>query len=136
MKLVLRRKEYGSHGVFGVLEDEDGNQLFHTLERAYRRIPEAGSGWRPKVPAGLYKCVRGKHCLRAGLPFDTFEVTGVPGRTGILFHVGNYASDSEGCILLGRGRSPTVAMITRSKEAFQAFMQRLGSLPEFTLEVI
>ncbi|HXT13096.1 MAG TPA: DUF5675 family protein [Candidatus Angelobacter sp.] len=35
------------------------------------------------------------------------EITGVPGRTNILFHGGNQPKNSEGCILLGAvGKDP------------------------------
>lgn len=41
----------------------------------------------------------------------------VPGRTGIMFHVGNSPSDSRGCILLGLD-APTNCIISESTKAF------------------
>lgn len=40
----------------------------------------------------------------------------VPGRTGIMFHVGNISSDSRGCILLGL-EAPTNSIIADSAKA-------------------
>ena len=50
------------------------------------------------IPAGHY------WCLRVVSPTfnKTFEVTGVPGRSKILFHAGNTVSDTAGCIILGQ----------------------------------
>ena len=71
-------------------------------------------------------------------PFETFEVMGVPKCTGILFHVGNYNHDSEGCILVGEnlGVANGKLMLTRSRLAFQRFMRELSSVKEFTLVVV
>lgn len=48
----------------------------------------------------------------------------VPGRSHILFHAGNTAEDTEGCILLGRGfgRVQGKPAITQSKQAMMWFM--------------
>ena len=51
-----------------------------------------------RIPAGTYKCVRTWY-NKGG--YETFEVTGVPNRTRILFHWGNTQEDTEGCILPG-----------------------------------
>ena len=108
-----------------------------TLEHAYA-APDGA--WRPKIPPGVYRCVRGSHRLHSGPAFDTFEVTGVAGHRGILFHVGNFNSDSEGCVLCGQKEAvdPNTGqtMITGSRVAFAAFMQRLEGEDEFTLTVV
>jgi len=49
------------------------------------------------IPQGVYK-VRKRYSQRFG---DHFEVLGVPDRTLILFHVGNFPDDTDGCILPG-----------------------------------
>ena len=62
----------------------------------------------------------------------------VKGHYGILFHVGNYNEDSEGCILLGTGFGNTSSkgkMITASKQAFKQFMEMLKETDLFTLIV-
>ena len=65
--------------------------------------------------------------------FITFEVQNVPGHTGILFHTGNTNRDSEGCILLGSLIKGNILL--NSRPAFAKFMELLGNLPQFTLEV-
>lgn len=122
MTLKLIRKQYIKDGIFSELVDEAGKVLFCTLEHAY----DVGGGkFEPKLKAGTYKCEQGPHRLKSMTSsFDTFEVKGVMDHTGILFHVGNYNKDSDGCILIGRkvidynGQR----IITNSKLAFKEFM--------------
>lgn len=134
--LRLIRNEFLPDGIFGVLQDESGNPLAVTLEHSY--LLEDGS-YAPKVGVGTYVCQRGMHQLaHMTLPFETFEITNVPDHTNILFHVGNYNQDSEGCVLLGQKmiqESSGIHMITNSKIAFSEFMEHMEGLDQFTLEV-
>lgn len=130
MKFKLIRKQTRSDGFFGEFQDERGHFLFVTLERYY---PEG-----PKLDNGIYTCKRGVHCLGDGEPFQTFEVMKVPGNTGILFHVGNYNADSEGCVLLGQAvgnKSDGGKMIVGSNKAFKKFMEILKYEDSFELIV-
>ena len=123
--MTLTRTRYTEDGIFGELS-MDGRFLAVTLEHSYQCVP--------KLPGGLYLCVRGGHRLE-GMPadFQTFEVTGVPGHSGILFHWGNYNRDSDGCILLGGGALDK--MITDSRRAFANFMAALSGVERFQLTV-
>jgi len=85
------------------------------------------------IPPGVYGCT----------PFSgakykaVYQVHSVPGRTYILFHVGNYASNTHGCILLGLG-STCVAdrpMITHSRLAVDKFKKIIGENNDFRLEI-
>jgi len=139
MTLTLTRTAYTPNGVFGTLTGEGGLHLADTLEHAYAATdPSSGPNClqdQPKLPVGTYQCVKGTHTLdHHPLPFQTFEVTGVPGHTGILFHIGNYNNDSDGCILLGQYLDNT--MIIHSKQTFDAFMTVMQNVPSFTLVVV
>ena len=138
MKLILKRRNYRLDGVFGELTDEQGNCICFTLERSYADL-NALEAISPKLPAGTYKCVKGPHRLKGMVQdFETFEVMNVPGHWGILFHVGNYNEDSEGCILLGEGlgtRQKNGVMLTNSKKAFAKFMTLLKDVDDFQLLV-
>ena len=125
MNLHLVRKELSEEGIFGELLDETGVLIAYTLEHSY--------SCHPKVPVGTYECVRGMHSLSLGSPFETFEVTGVPGHSGILFHCGNTQSDSSGCILVGSHRYGNT--ITESRLAFQRFIKLQEKTDSFTLVV-
>lgn len=128
----MRLVRYASSevGIFGELQNDDGKHLYYTLEHAYF----LDGNYVPKIPIGTYKCVRGQHQLEHMTePFTTYEITGIDGHSKILFHWGNYNADSSGCVLVGLDH--TAEMITNSKEAFNEFMQYMGTVQEFNLQV-
>lgn len=135
MDLQLCRRSYMPDGIFSQLKQFDGQLLCATLEHAY----DDGDGYFvPKIPGGVYTCKRGIHALHNGIPFETFEITGVEGHVNLLFHAGNFNKDSEGCVLLGEHQvqSNGVDMVTNSRTTFQQFMQLQFGVEEFRLEVI
>lgn len=129
----LNRRQYRSDGIFSDLLDATGNKVAVTLEHAYL----SEFGYDPKIPSGTYLCVRGTHALKNGVPFETFEVTGVAGHTGILFHCGNFDNDSEGCVLVGDAIAETgsVERITNSRDTFDKLKTLWNGLSSFHLTV-
>lgn len=137
MVYQLKNTEFREDGVFGALTDENGNLLAVTLTHAYL---QPDGTYKGKTPNGTYVCKRGLHRLHSmDHDFETFEITNVPGHTNILFHWGNFNRDSDGCFLLGEAlaRSPInkTQIITDSKKAFHAFMDRLVGVDEFELVI-
>lgn len=128
IKATLKRTNGSEFGIFSTLTI-NGN-TFYTLEHAY----PTDKSYTAKISGlGTYKCKRGPHTLHSG-PIETFEVLGVQGHTGILFHVGNFNKDSEGCILVGK--SMDEKQINESRKAFAEFMNILKGVDEFELKVI
>lgn len=143
MNLTLTRKQYRSDGIFSdLLTDEGPVLLAQTLEHAYKFGGEDGSrgfGFDAKIPKGKFQCIRSLHRLHGmDHDFETFEVTGIEGHEGLLFHWGNFNKDSEGCILVGerivRSEDQT-QMITNSRQAFERFMRLQEKVEEFMLTV-
>jgi hypothetical protein len=135
MDLLLQRTQWEFDGIFGECRNLAGDVVIYTCEHAY---PDSLGSYDAKIPEGEYICVRGMHQL-AGIsaPFETFEVTNVPGHAGILFHVGNFNSDSSGCILCGMGIT-TISnqqALSQSKIAFQKFMALQADVNQFNLTV-
>lgn len=129
--LMLRRVDHREWGIYGVLIGPKGPVIV-TLERPALD----GFGKMSSIKAGVYTCKRVKS-PRFG---DTYEVTGVPGRSHILFHAGNTADDSRGCILTGTTFDPVGGTdgksgVTGSKMAFDEMMDLLDGVPSFTLTV-
>lgn len=120
------------------MESEDGNLILQTLEHSYEFRPDSTSvstSYFPKIPSGTYLCVRGEHQLEGmAQPFETFEVTNVPGHTNILIHPGNFNKDSEGCILIGLSRDGDKDIL-QSRAAFEAFMDFQKGVDSFTLKL-
>ena len=136
MKFALTRTECGPDGQFGRLSKDGTAFSILTAERAYC---DDDHEWSPKIPAGIYTCALGTHALSNGVPFQTYEITGVTGHSGLLFHTGNLPEvDSHGCVLLGLSRGKLYGRpdITDSRLAFTAFMSQAGGVPFFTLEVV
>ena len=130
--MILRRDFYQWNGIFGALLTDDKEHIAFTLEHAF---PSENGGFAPAVPPGRYLCMRGVHQLVDAPPFETFEVMGVPGHSGILFHRGNFNNDSLGCILLGESIYDG-SSLTQSAVAFEEFMGDLEGVNSFGLEVI
>jgi Family of unknown function (DUF5675) len=135
MELELTRFKKSAEGVLSYLLDASGEQICVTATHAY----EQPSGlWDAKVLPGRYLCKRGVHELANGVPFSTFEITGVPGHTGILFHKGNLPEvDSEGCELVGKafGTLDGDEAVLESADAFASFMQWTEGTDDFWLTV-
>ncbi len=125
----LVRDEYSANGIFGTLRTATGEEICKTLERSYNS--------KPKLPVGSYVCKRDADNPRLSKIFKTnfvsFEVTGVPGHSGILFHPGNKHTDSDGCILVGSTRDKLG--VYNSRATFKKLMERLEGLDSFMLNV-
>ena len=92
-KVEIVRLEKGFDGTFGVLR-LDGKVFCVTLE-----LPDLDNEANIScIPAGAYTCRR----VDSPAFGRTFEISDVPGRSHILFHAGNVADDTQGCVLLGR----------------------------------
>jgi hypothetical protein len=129
-KMILQRHTFESIGIYGTLSMEDGSWSCVTLEHAF---DDGDGNFVPALNTGTHTCVLGTHQLDHGGPFQTYMVTDTPGHTGILIHVGNYNSDSDGCVLVGETR--TGDMITNSQVTWNSFMNLMNNSEQFTLEV-
>lgn len=130
MKLILKRVAMDGQGTYGVLID--GTRPFAvTLERPWLNNEKSISC----IPAGQYTCRR----VRSPKFGNTFEVTGVPGRSHILFHKGNQVEETQGCILVaeqfGKLGNGNVAVL-QSGQGFTEFMLLLAGLDEFTIGIL
>lgn len=136
MTAKIIRVEMGDSGAFGVLV-LDGQAFSVTLELPYR----ANTTGISCIPAGVYSCQRTVSPLvekiSGGKWDQTFEVTGVPGRSKILFHAGNTILDSRGCILIASsfGKLKGERAILNSGATFDLFMTALRNVKAFTLSI-
>lgn len=136
MDLKLTREQSLESGIFSSLVDQNEIQIAMCLEHAYAGWPSGP--YLPKIPNGTFVCRRGLHQLKGmSQPFETFEITEVPGHTNLLFHAGNFNQDSEGCILLGEAiaKNGSGEMITNSKVTFAKFMELQTGVTTFMLSV-
>lgn len=144
MKARCLRFCNGPFGVFGwllLIDDLGGKEIFAVAEDDWLDNQKNISA----IPVGTYRCKR-VQSPRFG---PTFEVTGVPNRSAILFHSGNTEEDTEGCLILGEAfgslRKGDEDMVGRpvvdkwavkdSKTAFRRFRDATIGLQEFQLTV-
>lgn len=140
MKLLVERKwkkdgytigKLYVDGVFfsNTLEDKDRGLASTMLLAEIQRKKVKGA---TAIPTGTYKVSINivspryskqewyiKNCNGARVP----RLMNVPGFDGILMHAGNKASDTDGCLLVGK--NDAVGMVTKSKEYLQQLYGKL-----------
>lgn len=142
----LKYDSYRKDGIFGTFTFENDLSPFcKTISHAYYKDGTYLPIVMPR--ADPYPCQRGIHRLQDGVPFETFEITGIDGHSGLLFHPLNFNRDSHGCTGLGErivkydsDKDGDIdpnddAMITRSHKTFEAWMKRLNGVNVFMLQV-
>ena len=130
-QVTLTRERYLKTCTVGTLRIQNQNLVWNckTLE-----LPWLDN--RPQmscIPKGRYMCNR----VKSSKFGETFQVLDVDWRNGILFHAGNTAKDTHGCILLGlnseiHGNS---AVLLNSRAAMQQFRQILSGFDFFDLVI-
>ena len=146
MQIKITRRETGPAGTFGVLY-RDGFGLFYTgeLPRDAGQPDVQNEQCTDCIPAGTYRCELVESPKFKSVGGKGYLLTGVPGRTGILIHPGNWCgdkakglkSDVQGCILLGLGIGELCGQraITDSRAAVKAFIEDMGGKGfELTIE--
>ncbi len=117
MELRLKRTTFTSESTIGELYI-DGEFECNTLEDVVRDGPKVFG--KTAIPYGKYKVVitmsnRFKRLLPLLLNVDNFE--------GVRIHPGNYAKDTEGCILVGI--NPRTDYIGKSQDTFGYLFPKL-----------
>ena len=90
--LDIKRVGQSTKGTFGVMVYNEVPFAL-TMEQPWRDNAEDISC----IPPGRYLCQR----VNSPHFGDTFEITGVPNRTHVLFHKGNKLADTKGCVMVG-----------------------------------
>ena len=96
LKRIIRRNL--PDAVIGVLSI-DADNIVATVENKHFLIPK-----------GIYNLTVNKSGTMNGqykvlfpeMHKGMIEISGVPNRDGLFFHIGNYSIDSEGCVLVGK----------------------------------
>lgn len=126
-RLVVERICYGPAATLGLMRW--GDELLYTLEDVWADNRVGLSC----IPDGVYRC-RPRPFYRGG--YDAVEIAGVPGRTNILIHRGNRASDVTGCLVVGAelGALGGAPAVLDSAGAWRRFFPAWGGR-EFELEL-
>ena len=126
---LIRLEESFRHGTFGVLKIN--KEVFCvTLEP-----PDVfNKPNRSCIPAQQYIC-RKIVSLRYG---DCYEIKDVPDRDHVLFHAGNTAQDTQGCVILAQhfGKLGQNRAVLNSGSTYKKFKNKLWRHDAFHLTII
>lgn len=132
--LILQRVtnywEPKGQGIMGVMIKGSSYVPFcTTLELPWRN----NTTFLSCIPSGIYVCEK----VISPTKGETFEITNVFNRSEILFHKGNIDDNTKGCILIGEGFGYIYdePAVTRSKLAFDRFMEMMKDISEFRLDL-
>ncbi len=120
MELTLKRKTFTNKTTIGDLSI-NGVYECHTLEDAVRDVKIQNE---TAIPYGKYEV---KLTISPRFKRTLPLLIDVPNYEGVRIHWGNYAKDTDGCILLGT--STDKDFIGHSVTAFNSFMEKLFALP-------
>lgn len=122
----LIRYHFGINATLGILKFNVVHNPIYTLEKPWL----GNMGQISCMPDGTYKVAP---YTSEKFP-NVYQIKDVPHRTAILIHLGNYATDTHGCVLVGMGVTPTTPMVSNSKNAMELVKHLVGN-NEFTLTV-
>jgi hypothetical protein len=134
--ISLERMGSTPWGTLGQIE-LPGGASFCTMEPRWEHNARGVSC----IPAGIYGLDKRSSPIvdrtTGGVFKRGWEIVGVPGRDLIMLHPGNWATDSNGCVLIGRAH---VVMdgkpaISASRAAFADLMKRLNERIEWRIEI-
>jgi len=119
MKLEVVRFQCGADCTIGQLL-VDGEHECWTLEDIVRPTGAPKVYGKTAIPYGTYPLdITFSNRFQRDLPL----VRNVPGFEGIRIHSGNTAENTEGCLLVGTGRTGT--SVTNSRVAFNALFVKI-----------
>lgn len=130
MKLVVVRAFQDWAVTLGMIQIQGfKHDPIFTLENPLRQTPVDSL-----IPVGVYKL---RPYTSQRWP-DVYEIVGVPGRTSILIHAGNFESNTTGCVLVGMaaGILRGQAAVMQSRQAMDFLRKILGREEEHTLQII
>jgi hypothetical protein len=116
----IKRDKSTSKQTLGILTAQNGKSTFtcKTLELPWLENKSNISC----IPIGTYDC---RYSFSPKFNKYTFEILKVPKRSGIRFHVGNYYTQIQGCILLGDSvmdiNNDGILDVLNSKKTIQSF---------------
>lgn len=126
MELLLERSLKGDICTIGSLFIDDQFECYSLEDKVRQVYGVPVEKWKIQnqtaIPTGRYEVIIS---LSARFGFNTPLLLNVPGYTGIRIHKGNYAGDTDGCILVGEDKLEDKNMITSSELAFEALMAKL-----------
>jgi len=126
---LVRLETNPYYGTFGILIIE-GEVFCVTLEPYDRDNQQSISN----IPAQQYIC----KLFKSPTYGWTFKITGIQGRSRVVFHPGNFVRNTKACILLAQyfGKIRGDRAVLNSGETFKQFMYRMKNDTTFLLTIV
>lgn len=128
--IIHAYRDYHEHGTHTELVLPNG-EVFYCLENPWLH----NEPYESCIPEGLYELrFRDSEVVTrtsGGQYHRGYQVIDVPNRTFIMFHVGNYVEDTDGCVLVGSSfdfdhiDGVTQPVVWSSMKAFEKFMEAM-----------
>jgi len=135
MEILVRRGPSAQGATIGQLY-VNGEHECYTLEDEVREGPKVPG--ETAIPEGRYRVTitrSNRFSKAAGHDVFTPELQDVPGFSGIRIHKGNWAKDTEGCILVGVLPAPDGTAVWSSKTAYERLFPKIDRALESHEEV-
>lgn len=128
MELTLQRRRSSAECTLGELRADGVFDCF-TLEDVVREIPgEPVAAWKvpgkTAIPAGRYR-VTLENSPRFGP--DTLTLNGVEGFSFIRIHCGNFATDTDGCVIVGDAVEQSRIVYGTTRSALARLKDQVGA---------
>jgi len=119
MEMALVRDTFTATSTTGILS-LNGEFFCYVLEDIVRKDSARKVAGKTAIPTGRYQVI-----ISFSSKFKQYMplLLNVPNFLGIRIHVGNWATDTEGCLLVGDGRETD--KISGSRNAYNRLMRRL-----------
>jgi hypothetical protein len=131
MNLFIKRRWFTNISTIGELYIDTHWQCYTLEDKMREKFDQEKHLWiwrhefkipaMTAIPSGHYQVIV-DFSNRYQRPMP--HILNVPDFEGIRIHPGNTAQDTEGCILLGRGKQPD--FVTHSRDAFNEFYEKLN----------
>jgi hypothetical protein len=121
MNAKLIRYHFGLKATLGVFKLNVAHSPIYTLELPWRENKDSVSC----IPEGIYTV---EPYSSEKFP-NVYQIKDVPNRDAILMHIGNHPYETQGCVLLGMGVSPTTPMVSNSRLALDLLRSEVGNKP-------
>lgn len=94
----LERNETVTHGFVKVYDEGDPDKVLMTCHSLEPRVRSEKIWGKTAIPPGEYRVqFSWSNKFKGQMPY----LMDVPNFSGVMIHVGNYARDTQGCILVG-----------------------------------
>lgn len=123
----LKRTDFTLKSTIGELT-LDEQHICYILEDRVREVGQPKIYGETAIGFGTYQIIitrSERFSKAAGKDVFLPLLLNVPLYEGIRIHVGNFAADTEGCLIVGTGK--TKDMVTNSKKAFKLLSEQIKS---------